>query len=174
MNLELITAVTEILSALAVLISLVYLAVQIKQNTKAMKANTEQGISDSTSSGIIGVSHTNIPYLVVKAGNDPSSLSDEELSQYAFWINGSLRHWEHAYFQYKSGNFSEESWSGLYQQIAMHMGSVGVRNYWNLRKSTYREDFREIVDAAATEVGPLSSPEALSKMRDSDGVSEDT
>jgi hypothetical protein len=173
MDLELVVAVAEILGALAVLVSLVYLAVQIRQNTNSMKANTEQGIASATSSSIIGIAHTNIPYLIVRASADPESLSDEETAQFAIWLNGSLRQWEHAYFQYKSGNFSEDSWNGLFQQILMHMSSEGVRTYWGIRRTTFRRDFRELVDSMAIESGPESSSEAFNKMRSVNGSNED-
>ena len=48
MDWEAIGAIGEIIGAIAVLLTIVYLADQIKQNTKAVKAATQQAISDAT------------------------------------------------------------------------------------------------------------------------------
>ena len=48
MNWEAIGAIGEIIGAIAVLLTIIYLADQIKQNTKAVKAATQQAISDAT------------------------------------------------------------------------------------------------------------------------------
>jgi hypothetical protein len=48
MNWEAVGAVAEILWVLAVLSTLVYVALQIQQNTKMMKANIRQARSDSS------------------------------------------------------------------------------------------------------------------------------
>ena len=48
MNWEALGAIGEIVGAVAVIATLGYLAVQIRQNTRALKASTHQSLSDST------------------------------------------------------------------------------------------------------------------------------
>ena len=46
MNLQLIIAISEAIGAIALLITLIYLAVQVRQNTRSVHAATFQAISD--------------------------------------------------------------------------------------------------------------------------------
>jgi heme/copper-type cytochrome/quinol oxidase subunit 1 len=49
MQWEAVSAIGEIIAAIAVVVSLVYLAVQIRQNTKIVAANTFQSICGASS-----------------------------------------------------------------------------------------------------------------------------
>jgi len=156
-----IGAVGEILGALAVLVSVFYLATQIRQNTKSIKASAERELGSNSNAAGMALSATQIPILVVKASKDISQLTEEEIAQFGWWLNATLRHWETAFYQFQEGYISEDSWEGLFQQIRMFMQSDGVQRYWAARKNTYRSDFRELIDGIDFSDAPAVASDKL-------------
>ena len=145
MNWDAIGAIGEILGALAVVVSVFYLAVQIRQNTKSMKAGAERELSLAAISNL-DLASTQMPILVVKASKDISQLTEDEIAQFGWWTNGTMRFWETAFYQFKEGYISESSWEAIQNQIRMFLQSDGIQKYWTVRKATYRADFREMID----------------------------
>ena len=72
MNWDAIGAVGEIIGALAVVFSIAYLAIQIRQNAKSLQSTVEQSISNQFSSTTANASMSNIPGLIIRASKDPS------------------------------------------------------------------------------------------------------
>ena len=50
MNWEAISAIADIIGVIAIVVSLIYVSIQIRQNTKVARAATRQAIADSTES----------------------------------------------------------------------------------------------------------------------------
>lgn len=87
--------------------SLGYVAVQLRQNTKAIVANSRQGLLDSDI-GLISdyMNHAIDPHLV----RDDTKLSPEDERRFTWLIVKALRVRESAWHQYRSGTLDEESW----------------------------------------------------------------
>jgi hypothetical protein len=91
MNWEAIGAVGETLGAAGVIITLVYLATQLRQNTRALRLNAEFAAAQEHIHNSIDVSGTDVPYVMVRGFEDPTQLDPKESAQFLFWLNGSLR-----------------------------------------------------------------------------------
>ena len=75
LNWEAISAVSDILAATAVVASLWFVAVQLRQNTKAIVANSRQGLLDADLGLITGfIDHALDPHLIT----DRAELTPED------------------------------------------------------------------------------------------------
>ncbi len=95
-NWEAIGAIGEILGAIAVLLTLIYLVAQIKQNTASVVTATyESMMSGITDINLVVVGNSELASLPVRGGRDPDSLDYEEALRYAFllrcWMNQGLK-----------------------------------------------------------------------------------
>lgn len=116
-------ALGELLGAVGVIATLVYLAIQIRQNTRSLDASqrlalaqTYQMRSDAlqnmlvhAASSIIG----GIIYKVTEAGYPDDiaaldTLTDEERSRFRQWHIAQQAHWDNMHFQYQQGFLDEE------------------------------------------------------------------
>ena len=115
-------AVGEVVSAVAVLATLIYLAIQIKQNTAATRAQIHQARSEQAQDFLLfGAGSKDFSSLVAKVRNDLSKLTelDEgELQQITFWSVAGMQRQQNMYFQKESGFLSEELYENQKRVIA--------------------------------------------------------
>jgi hypothetical protein len=123
MSWEAIGAVGELLGAVGVIVTLGYLAVQIRQNTLAMEENrrlalaqTYQLRADGLQSMMVQAANGPLGAILVKLTShgypeDLSSLdvlSEEELGRFRQWQIAQLTHWDNVFHQYQQGYLSSE------------------------------------------------------------------
>lgn len=114
LNWAAISAVSDILAAIAVVASLWFVASQLRQNTKAIVANSRQGLLDADLGLISGfIDHAVDPHLI----SDKDKLSPEDERRLTWMVVKALRVREFAWHQYRSGILDEESWESYMQPV---------------------------------------------------------
>ncbi len=123
MNWEALGAIGETLGALGVIVTLIYLAIQIRQNTQSMRegrrltlAQTYQMRADALQDMLVQASTSIIGGIIVKlteAGypEDLSALDQldaEELGRFRLWQIAQQSHWDNMHYQYQQGYLDEE------------------------------------------------------------------
>jgi len=98
--------------AFAVVVSLAYLAIQIRQNTKAARAQIHQSRSDQAQDFFLfGAGSREFAEIWAKVDNDPeklSALDDAERIQLQFWTVAERQRVQNMFFQMKTGFLSPE------------------------------------------------------------------
>ncbi len=150
MNWDALSAVAEILAALGVIVTLAYLAYQLKHNTQALKLNAEFAAAEEHLRGTVDLSGTTVPSIVFKGYEDPSQLTREESAQFLFWLNGSMRMYQHQHLMFMEGNLSSASWTATQQLLKGSVQTKGFKEYWLLRKNTFSELFQNLIDQMET------------------------
>lgn len=107
MNWEAVSSVSNLVSAVAVVVSLLYVAVQLRQNTKAVIAGSRQGLLDSDL-GLISdyIAYAIDPHLI----GDDARLSLEDERRFTWIVIKAIRIREWAWHQYMVGALDEASW----------------------------------------------------------------
>ena len=101
----------EIISAIVVTMSLIFVGLQIQNNTHASEASTLQAISAVEVEILLASSASpERAAAISKFSQDPSQLTGEELEQGSYAMMANFRHWENLYLQYRAGFLSEEAW----------------------------------------------------------------
>ena len=119
MNWDAIGAIAELLGAVGVIASLVYLATQIRQSREQMNQNTvalrtaayQQLLSDGLHVG--GTQALTVPGLdrVVRLGlADFYQLDEDDKFRFTLWINAVMHTHDNAHFQYRMGMMDEARW----------------------------------------------------------------
>ena len=156
MNWEAVGALGEIVGALAVFASLVFLALQIRaQNRESRFAamhETSVAFRDSISQSV----DPEIARILTKAQNDYDAISDSEKLVVTGFVQRLMRVWEESFHQHQLGRLSDSIWTVMVSQYAMLMDSPNVVRVWEARKAYYDPDFRKFVDTLQTT--PYSVP----------------
>jgi hypothetical protein len=151
MNWGAIGALADIIAASAVVISLVYLAIQIRgRNSEARTAGmhaVSAGFRDSVGS-LAEIPH--VAKIWIKSNEDPTSLTDEELVQMFAVAQRNFRVWEEAFGLYRNGHLHENIWEGITNQYTSFLSHRGFRYVWRFRCQYYNEEFRQYVDNLPT------------------------
>ena len=114
MSIQDLGSIGELIAAIATIATLIYLATQVRQNTRALKSATFQNISGEMGKNVEPIlNNADLAALMVKGNNDPSSLSAEEKLRYSSILTASLRRLESVYVQHKLGSIDEELKEGF-------------------------------------------------------------
>lgn len=147
----------EFVGAIAVVVTLAYLAMQVKQSKAATEVNTTalQASSTHALEGIYFQSIENFSSsaenasLIDRGNKDYASLSEEEKFHF------SLMHYNHCsvieiiYFQYKRGLINLETAQRAMQALQFYRRQPGFGDFWNAMIKHYLQpEFVAAVDSA--------------------------
>ena len=154
MNWEAIGAIGQIVGASGVVVSLLYLAVQIRADAKAKRASAVHGQVEA----FRGFLHTlatdgELSSIYLRGIRDFSSLRDSELVRFTCTLGYLFRVFEEAYFLWKEGNLDPHVWHGFESPVKEMLAYSGVRDWWSTRCHWYNQPFREFVYARVVESG---------------------
>ena len=130
---SLAAAIGQVASAVAVVISLVYLALQLRHNTQAVQAQTYLSVQTNTISITSAIYlHQEFAELVLEAADSSSSLSPTQTFRWNTFMRSLFRQFDNLYHQFQAGALEADVWPG-YEQIMI---------YW-LRHPGYLRWFEE-------------------------------
>jgi hypothetical protein len=148
MNWEAIGATAELLGALAVVATLVFLIKQIRDSSTMIQNSTAQSTSESISDWARQLTENPDLYRIYRAGlKDDSSLSKEERGLFdlvlfqAFHANSSI------YFQYRNGGFGIDRWESEVRIFAINYNTPGGRASWERQKHMLDQNYCKEIEA---------------------------
>jgi hypothetical protein len=142
MNWEAIGAIGEIVGAIAVVITLVYLSVQMRTNTAAINQASIQatllGRGEATR-WVAGDQELNS--LMWRGATNPEQLSNEEKQRYILLMGGVVRPLELAYIDYQAGRMSEALWKPQLETMIYWFAQPGFKMFIKEYGQTLYPDF---------------------------------
>ena len=128
MSLQELGNIGEFLAAIATLLTLFYLATQIRQNTKAVKASSHHAVTDSFNhlNSIIGTDV--VAARVMRLGlEDLTNLSEDEQFSFGFLMLGYMRIFETLFYQRENGTAEEQLFLSEQNSQKWVFGFPGMR-----------------------------------------------
>jgi hypothetical protein len=153
MSLEDLGNIGEFVAAIAVIVSLVYLAVQIRQNTRTVRASTYQAVLDYSSRAVeLVLANPHLERVYRVGRRDPSQLTEDERPQFRMLIAQFLTVYETMFLQYRCGILDEEYWSRRLGALTNLFSQPGIREYWlsvreRDRMPTRVREFEELLNS---------------------------
>jgi hypothetical protein len=147
MTLEDLGNIGEVVGGIAVIVSLLYLAWQIRQNTEAVRASAV----DSSINHSMGVRQSifespELTHLYHEGSRDPASLSEEELFRFRLLChNMLLSHWN-IFSQSRFADLTSETWSSQRHVVKRMLSSEGGRWFWSNYRQEFEPSFQDEVD----------------------------
>ena len=131
MNWEAIATIAEIIGAVGVIASLVYLAVQIRDNTRSSRIQQQH---ESTRQFVdfmdILLLNPELAALHDKGRDSPESLDSVELVRFRRLLLRGFWYFSAQYHQYTLGALGEDEWSESARIIRSYLAHVGVQDWW--------------------------------------------
>ncbi len=138
---------TQLLGGFGVIASLIYVAIQIRNSARAVRASAYQQLALTTASQwdmLFGSDE--LCTLVLKGCDNFATLTRVEKSRFRFFLMSVIRRFENGWFQHKIGTLKSGDW----QAIAADMDSLftlpGTQAAWPLIKTRSNPEFRAFVD----------------------------
>jgi hypothetical protein len=158
MNLQDFVALAEIVSAFAVVLTLIVLIISIRQNTKSQKALVVDSLAAAiTSINVPAMASPALGSALSKATADWSSASREERIVAHFFLFSLFKLLENAWYQQKAGILDQAHWLGWESLLRKYYHAEGVRKvWWQSRKHAYSPEFQKYL-ATTTSPGDLTN-----------------
>lgn len=152
MNWEAVGAAGEIIGALAVFITLVYLAIQIRQNTKAVQAAAIDSANTHVSNIRMHIfSDPDVTSLYRRGNEDPEGLSEEEAIRYRLLIHNILLALSNIITQANVTGLSESTSKTQLPVLVRVVSTPGGRWFWKGYREEFEESFRRTIDNMLSE-----------------------
>jgi hypothetical protein len=145
MTLSEIGTFANVLSAIAVLGTLIYLSRQVKQGNQLAKSHARQRMVEQTNEELYVLANdAELRECFVK----PIELSREEQGKLHFFLIAAMRQREWEWFQHRDGIIEEQVAKAYFGIIALHLGIDRTRHWWRtIGRVGFNPEFVADVDA---------------------------
>jgi hypothetical protein len=150
MNWDAVGAIAETVGALGVIVSLIYLALQVRQNTQQVRLGRFQETSSSLQDGFAPIYNTGNPAIWYKGHFRPDDLDEQEAYIFRMFMERQLYNVQNIIYQHEHGLIDEavfESTISLMRELLID--SPGGSSYWKEHRHMYTEAMRAAVERAA-------------------------
>ena len=137
----------DFLGGIAVVITLIYLAGQIRQNTRSIRASAFQAAQRDLAEKLDGLS--NDPELIriyFDGNHEFESFSKEDRRRYATFMSGFMRRYETLLYQTRIGNIDREQWEGVLTELRTAFKYSGTRAWWAQAHGSFNLELQEFVE----------------------------
>ncbi len=163
MNWEAISSIAEIVGAAGVIISLIYIAFQVKQNTKASKAATRQALADGAQRLASDVVEGDDMARIMMDAMNGIEIKPHETFRLQSRCYRDLRFWDNAYYQYTEGLLTEEEWDGFRENLKLLMQFPTYSDYWSKFQVMFSAPFRDELNNLLKGEQPFNLQEAFTQ-----------
>jgi len=137
----------EFIAAIATLGTLVYLAIQIRQNTRFIRASSFQSSSRDTFDIIDRVALDPELNRVYFAGTrDYASMSPEDRRRFGTYMSSLVGRWENLVFQGEQGVLDPTQFSFFYENLRVAFAQPGTRQWWEKARHLFRPEVQRVVE----------------------------
>jgi hypothetical protein len=144
----------EIVANVGVIAGIVFLAVELSQNTDAQRSQTVQALQTEFRE-IFDFS----PELLSASFKSPADRTDEERFLRRQFFSRVMRIYENQWYQFERGYLDEELFRGYQQHMRITLASDDLRELWNQRKELafFHPEFVAYVDSFIAENPPYTT-----------------
>jgi hypothetical protein len=145
MNWEVVSTVAEVLGATGVIITVIYLAVQIRQNTRFVQGATEHTLmTQEIDVYALLATHADV---YQRGCGDLASLSKADRIVFDNLVFAEMSQIYSGWVQRKQGLIEPQVWQAYEKSVVLTLADAGFRKAWEEGKETYPKDFQNEVKA---------------------------
>lgn len=143
-------AIAELLGAIAVVTSLLYVAAQVRESTRQARRDATRDLATRISDISLAVAtNPELGELLVKGGADPTQLSSADQARFRGLMNSLFRAMEQQFLLRREGALDDESWAAVEHIVHDFVALPGARTYFMDRGGWYTASFLDYVWIAA-------------------------
>jgi hypothetical protein len=146
MTLEQLSYLGQLIAAVAVVVSIVYLGIQTRQAARNAKAAIHENRSATIVGHIDHIMDAEFHPVWTKGSAAATDMSDAEVGRYTFFVGGLVVIWEERFRQKQEGMLDEDRWGSSERSIRLLMRSPGFRATIGLMRPEFDPAFGAFID----------------------------
>ncbi len=140
-------SIAEIVGAIAIVISLVYVGIQVNDSTRAVMSASANDVAGLVQGWYLEVGSDPVASKVMADGmTDPESFSREDRLQFIFMMHSLFLSFQNGWYLASEGTLDLELRDTITNAILGVREQPGMNLYWAQRKALFKPDFQEYVD----------------------------
>jgi len=160
MNLSDLANVSEIIGSIAILVTLIFLALQIKQNTRATVASASQDAAKTESNALAQL--LNYPEMAISLTKD--ELTDVEVVRLFAYLSLLLRAHEQYWQQHQLGVIDETTITRYQGSLVAQLSFPSSRNWWTVYQARFDPRFSSRVNDLLRDA-PINTDNVVDRQR---------
>lgn len=147
MSLEQLANIAEVFGMIVVAITLIFLTLQMRQNTKAQRSTTTQNANEMAVAIYNPIVMDNdVADIIIRGLRDPGELTEVEMGRFtAHWQNVFFT-WQNWYYQRTEGGLDDGIWAGFSKLLGDVLQTPGLQAYWQQRRHYFSDEFQSFLD----------------------------
>jgi hypothetical protein len=145
-------AVASLINSAAVVISLIYLGLQVNQAERNQRASIRHGRATRSVDIILAMSEPSMGEALPKGVAGAEDITPAQFGQFTAIYGAFLASAEDSYLQHGEGLLSDAVFASLRASWAQTLSQPGVRALWRLRRVGFEAGFVAFMDAIMAEV----------------------
>lgn len=138
----------EVIGAAAVVASLLYLALQVRQSSKAQRTeNYAHALERVSAFQAVLSQDSDLSRIFAKGVSDTSALTGLEKVRFSWLLYEAFGSFEFMYHTYETDEIPEEVWKRWSQTVAWWLNFPGVQQWWMNRPVNFTESFTVFVES---------------------------
>ena len=159
MTLAELSDISQALGAVAVIVSLIFVGLEIRHNTRALKATSHHAVTDSFNAiNTLIISDPKVARIwrLGMAGSD--SLDDDESVSSSFMLLGYMRIFETLHYQFRMGSLEPKLFEAELNTLKWTVNNPGFLAWWAVNPLALSAEFRAFIDGLIREAQVNASP----------------
>ncbi len=162
MSWDTIVGIAEVIGTIAVVVSLGYVAIQIRQNTEATRDLAAQNLTAADAEvNFLLAGNAELSRIVQDGVFNHSDLTEYEQFRFNTLFFAAYSQFDFAYRRYQAGKLDATSWQKMEYEIPLYLHLPGARTWWEQDKTRFTKEFVSFVDRSIAQFEP---PEVIPTM----------
>jgi hypothetical protein len=163
MNMETINVWAQLIASIGVIVSLFYVAAQVRQNTRSSRAIVVDSLARSMHDLAFEMAQNDQLLATATMLKDWSSASEMERARYASFMLGYFKLFENGWFQMRQGTLEADQWEGYAEFLRTVWMVPTVKTWWSMRRTFFAPGFRRYVENCKEAPGVPSLSELVQR-----------
>lgn len=146
-------SIAEIIGAIAVVLSLLYVGIQVQENTSEVRATNRQALISRSNTAVVNVAGNAALALTLSKPSQGVPLTPEELAQHQYFVRGMLYDVQEGFLLHLEGRLDDEYWRTRAAVVLAYLSQEEARAVYARDKAlgVLHSDYVRWLDAALKE-----------------------
>jgi hypothetical protein len=147
MNWEMLAAIGQLAAVFVGIPSLIYLAVQIREQTKERRQSAVNALTVQWGDLTCALHDSaELSAIFLRGVQSFADLDPVSKLRFSAFLNTFLNHFEAMYFAHSEGLLTASAWGKIEQTMSDVIAYPGVQEWWKTRRHWHTEEFGRVVD----------------------------
>ncbi|MBA2590614.1 MAG: hypothetical protein H0U98_18535 [Alphaproteobacteria bacterium] len=165
MSLVDLASIGSFVSGIAVLVSLVYLGLQVRQAKRHQQAAIRQGRADRIVMMCFSGGDPAVADAVAKGYAGADDITETQLIQFHYICRGIFYHFEEEFFQHKEGLANDAYYESFLKGTKLMACEPGLRVQWRQQRAGFVPEFAAVMDKLLAQTQPRLHSDALAQWK---------